>query len=101
MEPFREDELSDQELDAILREWKAPGPPAHLRAALFPDGSRGWWRKVWSLSIRVPVPVMAMVAIMLALAAWRGLYQAEPRERTGHELQPVAELRPVIIRSGE
>ena len=101
MEPFKEDDLSDQELDAILREWTAPGPSAHLRAAVFPDGSRGWWRRVWSVSFRVPVPVAAMVAIVMLLLAWRGLFPAAPQGRTGHELQPVAELRPVIIRSGE
>jgi hypothetical protein len=136
MEPFKEDELSEQELDALLPEWKAPLAPAHLRASVFPSVSRRWWRNLWSLSIRVPVPVAAMVAIVVVLAAWRGTLTVAPRVivrtervevpvfkdrvvsrtvyrdrivqaspvpqgRNAHELQPVAELRPVIIRSGE
>jgi hypothetical protein len=132
MEPFREDELSEQELDALLREWKAPLAPAHLREAVFPGASRRWWQNLWSLSIRVPVPVAAMVAIAVALAIWRAPFAVAPRVvvrterievpvfqdrvvyrdrivqaspappgRNTHELQPVAELRPVIIRSGE
>lgn len=136
MEPFKEDELSDQELDALLPEWTAPPAPTHLRASVFPSGSRRWWRNLWSLSIRVPVPVAAMVAIVAAVAVWRGPFTVAPRVivktervevpvfkdrvvsrtvyrdrivhaspapqgRNAHELQPVAELRPVIIRSGE
>jgi len=136
MEPFREDELSEQELDALLPEWKAPPAPAHLRASVFPSASRPWWRNLWSLSIRVPLPVAAMVAIVVALASWRGTFIVAPRVtvrtervevpvfkdrvvtrtvyrdrivqaprapqgRNAHELQPVAELRPIIIRSEE
>ena len=134
MEPFKEDELSDQELDALLTEWKVPRAPAHLRASIFP--SRRWWRNIWSISIRVPAPVAALIAIVVALAVWRGSVPVAPHEvvrterveipvfkdrvvprtvyrtrivhatpvppgRNAHDLQPVAELRPVIIRSGE
>src|SRR6185312_11227473 len=136
MEPFKEDELSEQELDALLVEWKAPPAPARLRASVFPSVSRSWWRKLWSPSIRIPAPAAAMIALVVALAAWRGLFTATPRVivrterievpvfkdrvvsrtvyrdrivraplapqgRNAQELQPVRELRPVIIRSGE
>lgn len=136
MEPFKEDELSDQELDALLTEWKAPRAPATLRASVFPNASRPWWRNVWRISIPVPAPVAVLVAIVMALAAWRGSITGTPHAivkterveipvfkdlvvsrtvyrtrivhaapappgQNAHELQPVAELRPVIIRSGE
>jgi len=135
MEPFEEGELSEQELDALLPEWKAPPAPVHLRAAVFPNVSRPWWRKMWSFSVRVPAPVAAVAALLVALAAWRG-FLTQPREIVltervevpvfkdrvvpkvvyrdrivhaapapqgpdAHKLRPVAELRPIIIRSGE
>ena len=136
MEPLKEDELSDQELDALLPEWKAPLAPAHLRASVFPNVSRRWWRNFWCFSIWVPAPVAVLIAIVVVLAVWRGSVPVAPRVivrtervdvpvlkdrvvsrtiyrdrivhaspaapgRNAHELQPVAELRPVIIRSGE
>jgi hypothetical protein len=52
---------------------------------------------MWSASIRVPVPALLMLAILLGIVVW----QRSPGPRPeGHELQPVAELRPKIIRSG-
>ncbi len=133
MEPFEKDELSDRELDAILPAWRCPPAPARLRAAVFPAASRPWWRALWNLSFRVPMPVACGLAIMLALLVWRGFTPPRPRvvirtervevpvvkrevvtrtvyrERIVHvpaatssvnasELQPVAELRPRIIR---
>jgi hypothetical protein len=134
MEPSEKDELSDQELDAFLPAWKTPPAPARLRAAVFPEASKPWWRTLWSASFRVPVPVACCLAIMLAFVAWRWFTPGAPRvviqtERVEvpvvkkeiltktvyrnrivyapaptagsnvHELQPVAELRPRILRS--
>jgi hypothetical protein len=118
MEPFDKDALSDRELDAILAAWECPPAPARLRAAVFPEGSKPWWRALWSASIRVPVPVVCCLALALALVAWRWfpsatsrvvtktVYRdrivAAPLDTAGskvHELQPVAELRVRIIRS--
>lgn len=126
MEPFDGDELSDAELDSLLKKWEAPQAPARLRAAVFPEEAAPWWRRLWSASLRVPMPVAAALAIALALGAWQWGGPGAPRElvrtervevpvwkdrvvtRTvyrcratppAQKLQPVAELRPRIIRT--
>ena len=102
MEPRNDDELNDRELDRMLAEWKAPLAPARLRAAVFPDGYRPWWRTVWSASIRIPVPALALIAVLIAIVIWHWPAALSPALRQKvHELRPVAELRPVLIRSVE
>jgi quercetin dioxygenase-like cupin family protein len=56
--------MDDQELNRVLREWKAPDAPSHLRPRRAP---RPWWAWLATGSIRVPVPVAA--ALTLALVA--------------------------------
>lgn len=98
MERF-DDELSDEKLRELLLEWSAPAAPARLRSALFPEAPAGWWRRVWTASIRVPVPVVLCMALLLVLLAWRWPKSSGPvRNNASHELQPVTELRPRIIR---
>lgn len=90
------DELSDQELDAMLPAWKAPVAPARLRAAVFPEARTRWW----SLSVRVPLPVAVCFAVLLALAAWRWF---TPRTIYREVVVPVSAvngpggLRPVTV----
>lgn len=97
MEPLKPDELSNSELDELLHQWKAPLAPARLRSALFSQPPRGWWRTMWTASIRIPVPALIVLAMLLGIVLW----QRSPAARQeGNELQPVAELRPKIIRSG-
>ena len=124
MEPFEKDELADPELDALLEEWHAPSAPAALRSAVF----RPWWRGMWTASIRVPLPAACCLAVLLGIALWhwsrpvpvrviirtervevpvvkeqvvtRLVYRDRPVPLDMHELQPVAVLRPYIIRSG-
>ena len=122
--------LDDRELDAVLREWNVPGAPAGLRAAVFGPAAP-WWRRFWTLSIRVPLPVACALMLLLAgtvFAVWRRpapvpLKPAPPqvivetktvevpvvkervvyrdRPRASTAWKPVAELRPRIIRSGQ
>src|SRR5271167_3930799 len=73
MEPFEDYELSDRELDSILRAWDVPQAPARLRAAVFPEARGGWWRNLWRASFRVPVPVACVLGALLAFTAWRTL----------------------------
>jgi len=127
MEPFEQDELSDRELDDLLRKWESPAAPARLRAAVFPETARPWWQHLWHTSIRIPVPAGLAFAAMCAMAIWRWPAPAPrvvtktervevpviqerivnrtvyrdriPEQQTdNHKLRPVAELRPVIIR---
>jgi hypothetical protein len=137
MEPFDKQEwqLSDRELDNLLPEWKVPTAPARLRAAIFPEEAKPWWRRLWSASIRIPAPVACCLAALLALDGWRWMAPGAERvvvktervevpvvktevvtrtvyrdrivrtptagpARDIQALQPVAELRPRIIRSG-
>jgi hypothetical protein len=94
MEPLGSSELSDQELDRLLQEWKTPRAPARLRGRVF----GGYWRKFWNISIRVPLPVACCLTILLALAAWR--WSAKPSGDVP-KFQPVRELRPRIIKVAE
>jgi hypothetical protein len=112
MQPSENDELTDRELNVILPAWKAPAAPARLRAAVFPEGPGPWWRRLWSGSVRIPVPVACCLAILLALAAWRWLTpRTIYRDRLvpvaagagsdPSQLRPVMELQPRIVRSGD
>ena len=92
-------ELSDEELDQRLREWKAPSAPAHLRAAVFP--SRSWWRT----SILIPVPVACCLFVLLCAALFAAFRKETVRVEYRDsglsqkvEWRPVTELRPRIIR---
>jgi hypothetical protein len=69
MEPFENDELSQAELDAVLKQWQSPEPPARLKAAVFPEAAP-WWRRVWGFSIPLPLPVACGIAAMIAVGAW-------------------------------
>jgi|HubBroStandDraft_1064217.scaffolds.fasta_scaffold768892_2 hypothetical protein len=92
MEPFEKDELSEGELDGILRLWEVPSPPARLREAVFgpPRGTR-WWA-VWSASIRVPAPMVALVALVLAIGFWKW-----PRQVVVQESPPRVEVKTVRV----
>jgi len=113
MENRERPDLTDPELDALLQTWKAPMAPARLRSAVFPTQSAPWYRRWWSVSIRVPVPAAAVVCLLLLVAGW---WWGANRQRAGAKsvrssiastsptvtfqgFLPVAELRPRIIRS--
>lgn len=87
--------LNDDELNALLREWKAPPAPGTLRAPARP--SEPWWQWFLTGSIRVPVPVSVAVALVLSLLSIQAL-RPKPQARSD-EFQPVAEVIPRLIRS--
>jgi hypothetical protein len=71
MDPFdKNDELSEQELDDLLKKWKTPGAPPHIRAAVFPR-PQSWWRGFWKTSLRIPVPAAACLVLLAALFGWQ------------------------------
>jgi quercetin dioxygenase-like cupin family protein len=57
--------MDDRELNDLLREWKAPDAPPHLRP---PRARRSWLRWLVTGTIRVPVP--AAVAVLVLAAVW-------------------------------
>jgi hypothetical protein len=100
--------LNDGELRELLDKWEAPGAPAMLERRIFGDSERGkqrWYRWLVSGSIRVPVPVAAVLLAVLLLV-W-SLRPAGPRSGSApvaHELafsdfRPVKELKPRVVRS--
>ena len=58
--------MDDQELNQLLREWKAPSAPADLRV---PRTRGSWVRWLINGSIRVPVPVACAAVLVFALIA--------------------------------
>ena len=65
--------MDDRELNRLLREWKAPDAPPHLRPR---RAHRSWLRWLVSGTIRVPVPV-ALAALLLA-ALWIASTRSAP-----------------------
>jgi quercetin dioxygenase-like cupin family protein len=53
--------MDDQELNRLLREWKAPDAPPHLR----PRARQSWRR--WLITGAIPVPVPVAVGALLLL----------------------------------
>ena len=92
MEPFENDEWSDGELNGLLRQWEIPNPPAQLRQAVFGQSRGIRWRVVWGASIRVPVPVVALVALLLATGFWHW-----PRQAANRVSPPSAEVKTVRV----
>jgi quercetin dioxygenase-like cupin family protein len=65
--------MDDRELNHLLREWRAPDAPVHLRA---PRRQGSWLRWLLTGTIRVPVP-LAFAAVLLA-ALWVASSWREP-----------------------
>jgi hypothetical protein len=100
---FENDELTDRELDHLLKQWHAPGAPEGLgRFLLGPP--KPWYSRLWTASIRIPLPVAAVMLLLLGFLVVQ-LRRAElPPAAIENaplgfkELHPVAEFKPRIIR---
>jgi hypothetical protein len=102
MEPLNDNELRD-----LLRQWEAPAAPPHLERRIFGEPQKQpWYRWMLTGSIRVPVPVFAVLLLLVVSALAYFLprtRQAQPAfapEVRFSDFQPVAELKPRIIRRG-
>jgi hypothetical protein len=93
--------LSDNELQNLLRTWKAPRAPEHLPPPL---PRQPWYVALWAMSVRVPVPVLGL--ILIAIIALQVLPRRERTHIPPHALrevrladfEPVREARPVVVR---
>jgi hypothetical protein len=85
--------LDDRELSQVLREWKAPATPPHLRAPRQPSRRPSWWRWLMTGTIRIPVPVgLALVALLAAVWMY-SITRREPVVGTQPSVnQPVVSL---------
>jgi hypothetical protein len=93
--------LNDHDLQSLLRTWKAPAAPEHLQPPL---PRRRWYAVLWATSVRIPVPVLAL--ILMAIIA----LQVLPRRERAHippdalrevrlsDFEPVPEAHPVVVR---
>jgi hypothetical protein len=90
--------LNDDELDRLLNRWEAPRKPASLKRKIFVRKAP-LWSRLWTMSLRVPLPVAAGIVLMFVLA-FHYLRRAEPAETPGAVptslagFQPVRQLNP-------
>jgi hypothetical protein len=54
----------DPQLRDLLREWEVPGAPLSLNERIL-GRRQAWWRFLITGSIRIPVPVSVLVAIVV------------------------------------
>jgi hypothetical protein len=84
--------MDDRELNQLLRQWKAPGAPPHLRPPARPSRER-WWRWLLTGTIRIPVPVgLAAVALVATVWMYSTATLREPVVETPPTTQPVVSL---------
>jgi hypothetical protein len=99
MEPLNEDELKD-----LLRRWDAPSAPDTVERRIFGEPvSQPWYRWLLSGSIRLPVPVVALLLLLL-VSGWAVVNSRRDGKPAAQELQfsdfePVKELKPRVLRS--
>ena len=70
--------MDDQELNRLLREWRAPDAPADMRP---PRTHTSWLRRLATSTIRVPVPVA--LAALLLIAMWIASTRIGPMSTPG------------------
>jgi len=96
--------LNDEELDRLLNRWGAPQKPPSLKSKIFVRRPPIWSR-LWTMSLRVPLPVAAGIVLLIALGALyfnpaepSGTPKSIPSSLAG--FQPVRELNPMIYEGG-
>lgn len=84
--------MDDEELNRLLRAWKAPGAPPHLRP---PRAQESWLRWLVAGRVRVPVPALAALVLVAAGTAstWATGDWPAPAPETSAPV-PSAERRP-------
>lgn len=65
-------------LSGMLREWAAPEPSkamdARVQAAHRELYGRSWWRRMWSVEVRVPAPAFAaLLLLLIGAVVWVGM----------------------------
>ena len=96
--------LNDDELNRLLSRWEAPQKPASLKRKIFVS-KPPIWRRLWTTSLRVPLPVAASIVVLFVL--WfHYVRPVEPPETPGAVptslagFQPVRQLDPMVYGGG-
>jgi hypothetical protein len=91
--------LGDRELDKLLAEWRAPAPPATLEQALRRAQRPPRWRWLLTGTVRVPVPVAALVLLAFVMIFVIAFEYRAAHHAPGGEFRPVKEMQVRVIRS--
>ncbi len=85
--------INDDELRRLLQSWQAPSAPRSLSRRVLPKGAP-LWRRIFSKSFRVPVPVALAAAVVIVLLL---IYRkpSVPAEVTPQPAGPLADFQPV------
>lgn len=79
MEPFERDELTESELDRLLDAWTIPDAPVGLRTAIFSGAKLPGWKRWWTGSVRVPIPIACVLLLAISVAVLRVANPPPPR----------------------
>jgi hypothetical protein len=110
MTPEAGDVERDEELERLLARWSAPPVPegmdervlAAYRRAL--GRSEPWWARLFTASVRVPIPVAIGLLMLFAVTALLALRPVPPQESAGaagssEPVQAVRVAAPVVTRT--
>jgi len=80
---------TDRKLSGVLRQWEAPDVPVALDARVLESyrqrkGREPWWRRFFTTSVRVPLP-LAVAAMLLLVASLTFTLSRQP---VGRDLPP-------------
>jgi hypothetical protein len=90
--------LNDDELNQLLGQWEAPAKPRSLRQKVFP-GRPSVWRRLWTGSFRVPIPVAIAAALVIVFwLQYSSTSSSAPASLAGFE--PVRRLDPISYSGG-
>jgi len=97
----------DPELGRVLDEWQAPAVPDSLdqrvRASFRQHVRRpGLWRRFFTTSVRVPLPVALVALLLLVFVLWSGR-RPLPRPESAESMAPTQaarlDARPLVTRT--
>jgi hypothetical protein len=77
-----DDRHEDAQLRGLLREWQVADAPPSLEQRVLKSCTprrRAWWRFLFTGYIRVPVPLVYVLAALLTVAVWRVTAHAPTR----------------------
>jgi hypothetical protein len=90
--------LNDDELNKLLDRWEAPARPHSLRLKVFAS-KPSLWRRLWTGSLRVPIPVAVGAALLIVLwLQYSSASRSAPVSLAGFE--PVRRLDPISYSGG-
>jgi hypothetical protein len=87
--------MDDPKLRNVLREWKVEDAPSSLDKRVL-GARRPWWKALLGGSVRVPVPVLAALAVLVAaMGAALMRARAVPATPAASSAINLADFRPV------